>query len=86
MAKSSKNIVPWICHICGGNFDKLDGGICIRCNGVTCQSYLNLFEKNNQQESLLVCDRCLTEEEQKTGIYKKKKTLFKLPKIITEKE
>lgn len=86
MTERSKEIVPWICHICGGKFNTLNGGICERCKGVTCRSHLNLFGKNYHMESKVICDKCLTEEEQKIAKEKKIKISAKLPKILKEKE
>ena len=41
MADGSKQIVPWYCHVCEGEFDiPDDGGICAICLEPTCRSCL----------------------------------------------
>jgi hypothetical protein len=41
MTEQLNNIVPWYCHICGGEFDiPDDGGICSICLEPTCRSCL----------------------------------------------
>jgi hypothetical protein len=60
---SSNEIVPWVCHICGGEFDTPHGGICGRCHGATCFSHLYHIGKKLKVESQWICDHCLTEEE-----------------------
>ncbi len=41
MADGSEQIVPWYCHVCGGEFDiPHDGGICAICLEPTCRSCL----------------------------------------------
>lgn len=78
----SKEIVPWICHICGSKFETLNGGICERCKGVTCRLHLNVFGKSRRLESILICDKCLTDEEQKIAKKMKRETSVKLPKVL----
>ncbi len=42
MADGSEQIVPWYCHVCGGEFDiPYDGGICCICLEPTCRSCLS---------------------------------------------
>ncbi len=61
--KSSKEIVPWVCHICGGEFDTPHGGTCSRCKEVTCLTHLYDTGKKMKIASQWTCDYCLTEEE-----------------------
>jgi hypothetical protein len=41
--------------------------------------------ENNPLESQLICDKCLTDEEQKIARDKKRKISVKLPKILKGK-
>jgi hypothetical protein len=69
-----KEIAPWLCHICGGEFDTPSGGICERCNGVTCRSHLNIFGKISH-DCKVICDKCLTEEEKQKISKKENKNI-----------
>ncbi len=60
---STKDVVPWKCHICRAEFDTPSGGICSRCNRSTCRSHLHEIGKNLKLESKWVCGNCLTNEE-----------------------
>ena len=77
MTNSSKDIVPWICHVCIGEFDTPNGGICARCKLPSCRLHLDNIQGKENVESYWVCEKCLTDEE-KTNKEKKKLTL-KLP-------
>jgi hypothetical protein len=63
MADGSEQIVPWFCHICGGDFDVPDGGgICSICLEPTCRSCLRpTFGKDpstGKRRLRLVCSSC----------------------------
>jgi len=60
---SSDEIVSWICHICADEFDTPDGGICNRCQGVTCRSHLTNIGTTLIKDAQWVCNHCLTDEE-----------------------
>jgi len=59
----SKKIIPWTCHVCGGEFDTPGGGICARCNKATCKIHLNHFGEHLIKDAYRVCDNCLTADE-----------------------
>jgi hypothetical protein len=58
----TKDIVPWKCHICKGDFDTPDGGICARCSRATCRDHLHQIGAK-KLEATWVCAGCLTSEE-----------------------
>jgi hypothetical protein len=61
------NIVPWKCHICHGDFDTADGGVCSRCNKATCLDHLHQLGSKKKLEATWVCEGCLTNEEKTTN-------------------
>ncbi|MGA2317460.1 MAG: hypothetical protein ABSG71_13905 [Thermodesulfobacteriota bacterium] len=73
-----KQVVPWKCHICYGEFDTPSGGICSRCNRATCHAHLYQIGKKLKLESEWVCYGCLTNEEKAS---KKNKFTVKLPNL-----
>ncbi|MEW6713941.1 MAG: hypothetical protein AB1306_02465 [Nitrospirota bacterium] len=60
---SSKEIVPWKCHICQGEFETPSGGICSRCNKATCREHLHQIGQETRLDAKWACDKCLTSEE-----------------------
>jgi hypothetical protein len=56
------DIIPWKCHICNGEFDTPDGGICSRCNRATCRDHLYQLGAR-KMDATWVCQECLTSEE-----------------------
>ena len=71
---ASKEIIPWTCHVCGGQFDTPGGGICSRCNRATCRNHLHLRGKKVNLDLTWVCDMCLTTDER--AEQKKNKKIF----------
>jgi len=60
---SSKDVVPWKCHICRSEFDTPSGGICSRCSRATCREHLHQIGQMTKLDAKWVCDNCLTSEE-----------------------
>lgn len=60
---TSKEVVPWKCHICRSEFDTPSGGICSRCNKATCREHLHQIGQMTKLDEKWVCDNCLTNEE-----------------------
>ncbi len=60
---ASKEVVPWKCHICQGEFDTPGGGICSRCSRATCREHLHQIGLITKLDAKWVCDNCLTSEE-----------------------
>jgi hypothetical protein len=63
MGNGSQQIVPWYCHVCGGEFDiPHDGGICAVCLEPTCRSCLwRTFDKDpttGKRQLRFVCSSC----------------------------
>ena len=83
--KSSKEIVLWVCHICGEEFDTPHGGICGRCQRVTCLPHLYDTGRKLKVKSQWTCDDCLTQEEKAE---KKKTSRFalKLPNKLFKRD
>jgi hypothetical protein len=63
----SRAVIPWKCHICGGEFDTPGGGICSRCNRATCRTHLHLLDKKLKSESKWVCKDCIAIAEKKAN-------------------
>jgi len=74
-----KEVVPWKCHICAGEFDTPGGGVCSRCNRATCRAHFYQLAKKLKFESMWVCEECLTLDEKK---FKKKRWSLKLPDLF----
>lgn len=72
---SSKDVVPWKCHICQSEFDTPSGGICSRCNSATCHAHLHQIGQMTKPDAKWVCDNCLTSEEKAKRIVKQKSIL-----------
>jgi hypothetical protein len=66
---SSKEVIPWICHICRSEFDTPSGGICSRCNRATCRGHLHQIGQMTKLDAKWVCDNCLTKEEKAKRIF-----------------
>lgn len=79
MTKSSKDIVSWICHVCMGEFDTPNGGICTRCKLPSCRLHLDNIQGKENVESYWVCEKCLTDEERTNRGKEKNKLTSKLP-------
>ena len=60
---SLKHVVPWKCHICRGEFDTPNGGICSRCSRATCRAHLHQIDQMTKLDAKWICDNCLTKEE-----------------------
>jgi protein-arginine kinase activator protein McsA len=75
---SATLIVPWKCHICQGDFDTSDGGICSRCNKATCLDHLHQIGSKKKLEATWVCQGCLTNEEKTAKKVKWKIRLYSL--------
>jgi hypothetical protein len=67
----SSEIIPWTCHICKIQFDTRNGGICSRCNNVTCLNHLFEMNKKKENSKIVICDNCLTADEKEK--YKRSK-------------
>lgn len=72
---SSKDVVPWKCHICRSEFDTPSGGICSRCNRSTCRKHLHQIDQKTKLDVKWVCGNCLTTEEKKKRIVQPKSIL-----------
>jgi len=59
---ASKEIIPWTCHICGGQFETRSGGICSKCNKATCRKHLKQIGKKLKLESTWLCQKYMTED------------------------
>jgi len=59
---SSKEIIPWKCHVCGREFDTLHGGICKKCGKATCNLCFGLSKltklANLKMPKAQVCRTC----------------------------
>ena len=78
MTNSSKDIVPWICHVCMAEFDTRNGGVCARCKLPSCRLHLDNIQGKENVESYWVCEKCLTEEERTNREKKKNELTLKL--------
>jgi protein-arginine kinase activator protein McsA len=85
MTSSSKEIVPWVCHVCKGESNTPGGGICARCKQPTCRSHINDLGEAKKLEFQWVCDHCLTTDEN-IGKQKQKKPTLKLPNISLKRD
>jgi len=56
---ASKEIIPWTCHVCGGQFQTRGGGLCSRCNRATCRKHLEKIETKLRLESEWLCLNCI---------------------------
>ena len=64
---TSKEIIPWTCHVCGKKFDTSGVGICRKCNKATCMACfgldtLHLISKIKKPE-ILICKTCSKSED-----------------------
>lgn len=66
--------IPWTCHICRLKFDTPSGGICNRCNNVTCSKHLRhiVIEEDlvDKEGTRLVCENCICEGETTESVTK----------------
>lgn len=67
----TKDIVPWKCHVCKGEFDTPDGGVCAKCSRATCRNHLHQIGAI-KSKSTWVCQDCLTSEEKAKNTVKVK--------------
>jgi hypothetical protein len=44
-------VVPWKCHLCGNEFDTLNGGLCKICNEPTCLACF-VYKKSQKVRSI----------------------------------
>jgi len=42
--QQNKHIIPWKCHVCGGEFSTMGGGTCEECGKPTCNTCFGLGE------------------------------------------
>jgi hypothetical protein len=60
-------IIPFKCHICGSDYEKMNGAFCARCKKETCERHLKLvnFSKRDKLATpeMIVCEECLKENE-----------------------
>ncbi len=57
-------IIPWRCHVCGGEFETPGGGRCGKCGKVTCKACLKTSMVQSDQgkkQIILVCQKCSSE-------------------------
>ena len=62
------DIIPWKCHICSREFDTHRGGICFKCNRVTCKRHLRRIKnkdkklKGSSDQIQYICVNCITQK------------------------
>jgi len=61
-----KEVVPFVCHLCKGEFEAQFGGMCHHCHKPTCNDHL---KKTSEKENTHLCDECI----KATGVEAEKK-------------
>lgn len=68
-------ILPWRCHVCAGEFDKYEGGVCARCKKVTCLQHLSLIDYEPAQgparSEQITCANCVGPTEKASPLKKR---------------
>ncbi len=85
MTKEISDTIPWVCHICQGQFDTHDGGICFRCTEPSCSRHLRHLVDTAQEEGAhepeFLCTNCIKDNEETESIREWKARVLKRRRI-----
>jgi hypothetical protein len=57
------NNLPWVCHICGNQFEGSRGSYCATCQQPVCNSCIGRIEQKAAGEIKITCKKCYSDGE-----------------------